>query len=65
MIRDGKFRKATGSERTGCVEVAAMPQGGIGVRDSANRGGAVLNCTDQGWQRFVQAIKRGEFRLHG
>lgn len=63
MTRDGKFRKATDSERTGCVEVAALPHGGIRIRDSKNRGGAVLNCTDQGWHRFIQAIKRGESGL--
>jgi hypothetical protein len=65
MIRDGKFRKATGSERTGCVEVAAMPQGGLHIRDSVHPGGAVLNCTDPSWQQFVQAIKHGSFKLRG
>lgn len=64
MIRDGKFRKAAGSERTGCVEVAAMPQGGIRVRDSTNRDGGALNCTDEAWRQFVQAVKRGEFGHH-
>ena len=63
MIRDGKFRKADDSERTGCVEVAALPHGGIRIRDSKDRGGPVLSCTDQGWRQFIQAVKRGELDL--
>jgi len=63
MIRDGQFRKATGSETTGCVEVAAMPQGGIRVRDSRNRDGMPLDCADQRWRQFIHALKRGEFGL--
>lgn len=57
MIRDGKFRKAGESERTGCVEVAAMPQGGVHIRDSKNRDVGILTCTDQAWRRFIQDIK--------
>ena len=63
MIRDGKFRKSTGSEDTGCVEVAAMAQGGIRIRDSKNRDGTVLTCSDPAWRQFVQAIKNGGFQL--
>jgi hypothetical protein len=63
MIRDGQFRKANGSDTGGCVEVAAPPEGGIRIRDSKNRRGPVLACSDQDWQVFVSAAKAGDFDL--
>lgn len=57
MIRDGQFRKADGSDTGGCVEVAALSGGGIRIRDSKNRSGPVLACSDQHWQTFVTALK--------
>lgn len=66
MTRDGQFRKASGSETTGCVEVAAWPGGGIRVRDSKkDRSGPVLSYDDPEWAAFVQAIKDGNFDLPG
>jgi hypothetical protein len=47
----------------GCGEVEAVLRGPDPIRDSTNRDGAVLNCTDRGWQRFVSAIRRGELGL--
>jgi hypothetical protein len=46
MIRDGIFRTAGGSDGLGCVEVAALPGGGIKVRDSKDHSGPVLRFTD-------------------
>jgi hypothetical protein len=63
MIRDGQFRKAESSERTGCVEVAAMPQGGVRIRDSKHRAGPVLACSDEEWRLFITNAKRGVFAL--
>jgi hypothetical protein len=63
MIRDGQFRKAGDSDTGGCVEVAALPGGGIRIRDSKNRDGGVIACTDQTWWAFTKAIKGGEFQL--
>jgi hypothetical protein len=63
MIRDGVFRKADGSDTGGCVEVAAMPQGGVRIRDSKDRDGTVLACSDQQWRAFIDAAKRGELSL--
>lgn len=60
MIRDGIFRKASGSETGGCVEVAAPPGGGVRVRDSKNRGGSVVGCTDRAWRRFVREVRAGQ-----
>jgi hypothetical protein len=63
MIRDGQFRKAGDSDTGGCVEVAALPDGGIRIRDSKNREGGILACADQTWRSFTIDIKRGEFQL--
>jgi Domain of unknown function (DUF397) len=63
MIRDGRFRKATDSGDHGCVEVAALPQGGIRVRDSKDPSGPVLPFADDSWRAFVAGVKGGEFGL--
>jgi hypothetical protein len=65
MIRDGVFRKAGGSETTGCVEVAALPEGGIQVRDSKDRQGPVLSVTDHRWREFIGAARSGVYDLPG
>ena len=65
MIRDGQFRKAGDSDTGGCVEVAALPEGGIRIRDSKNPDGDVVACADHTWRSFTTAIKRGEFQLPG
>jgi hypothetical protein len=41
MIADGEFKKADGSDTGGCVEVAALPDGHIQVRDTKNHGGEI------------------------
>jgi uncharacterized protein DUF397 len=41
----------------------ALPGGGIRVRDSKDRGGSVIACTEQTWQAFTAAVKGGEFQL--
>jgi Domain of unknown function (DUF397) len=63
MIRDGQFRQAGDSDTGGCVEVAALPEGGIRIRDSKNRDSGLIACSDQTWRLFTTAIKRGEFEL--
>lgn len=63
MIRDGIFRTAGGSDGHGCVEVAALPAGGVVVRDSKDRGGPVLQLTDDEWRAFVGGARDGEFDL--
>jgi hypothetical protein len=44
-----------------CVEVASLPGGGIGVRDSKNVKGAVLRFTPDEWDAFVGGVRNGEF----
>lgn len=63
MIRDGKFRKATGSDTGDCVEVALLATQGIRVRDSKDRDGDMLAFAEEAWQEFTAAVKRSEFDL--
>lgn len=63
MIRNGQFRKSGGSDTGGCVEVAALPGGGVQVRDTKDRAGGTQNYTDHEWAVFIAAVKNGEFDL--
>ena len=44
-----------------CVEVASLPDGGIGVRDSKDREGPVLVFTRGEWDAFLGGVQNGEF----
>ena len=49
-----------------CVEVASLPGGEIGVRNSRDPGGPVLTFTPGQWDAFVGRARLGEFdRLSG
>ena len=63
MIRDGIFRKSGDSDSHGCVEVAALPGGGVLVRDTKDRDGGTQTYTDHEWRCFLVGAKRGEFDL--
>ena len=54
--------KATASFANGnCVEVATLPDGMIGIRDSKNPDGPVLRFTPGEWDAFVVSALAGEF----
>ena len=55
------WQKATASSTGGCVEVAATHDGGIAVRDSKQRDGAILYYTAHEWRCFLAGAKAGEF----
>lgn len=59
------WRKSTrsGSGGDNCVEVAFSTQGDIGVRDSKNPTGAVLEFTKTEWEAFIEGARLGEFDL--
>jgi hypothetical protein len=57
-----KWRKATRSGYSGCVEVALI-HGSIAVRDSKRRQGAMLEFTPVEWQAFIGGVRDGEFEL--
>jgi predicted secreted Zn-dependent protease len=55
------WRKATASANGNCVEVAALPEGGVAVRDSKDRSGPVLSFTRPEWVAFLDGMGNGEF----
>lgn len=44
-----------------CVEVAAMPDGGVAMRNSRDPGGPVLHFTPPEWDAFMHGVFGGEF----
>ena len=44
-----------------CVEVAGLPDGGVGVRDSKNADGPILRFTSDDWRTFLGEARLGEF----
>jgi hypothetical protein len=46
-----------------CVQVAQLPDGRIGVRDSKDPGGPVLRFTPPEWAAFLGGVQNGEFSL--
>jgi hypothetical protein len=44
-----------------CVQVAILPDGMIGVRDSKDPDGAVLRFTASEWAAFTGGVRLGEF----
>ncbi len=48
-----------------CVEVASLPGGAVGMRDSKNVNGPMLQFTLSEWQAFIAGIRNGEFGQFG
>jgi hypothetical protein len=48
-------------DKTQCVEVAALPDGGRAVRDSKHPHGGTLFFSGAEWQAFVAGVRDGEF----
>lgn len=44
-----------------CVEVADLPGGEIGVRNSRDCAGPVLRFTSDEWRAFLGGVRNGEF----
>jgi uncharacterized protein DUF397 len=44
-----------------CVEVAGLPGGEIGVRNSRDPEGSVLRFTSDEWHAFLGGVRNGEF----
>jgi hypothetical protein len=59
---DSFWVKSTLSFANGdCVEVASLPDGCIGVRDSKDAAGPVLRFTSSEWHAFIGGVHNGEF----
>ncbi|MDQ2882796.1 MAG: DUF397 domain-containing protein [Actinomycetota bacterium] len=65
MTRDltpATWRKSSfSSSQAQCVEVADLPNGHRGVRDSKNPAGAALMFTAPEWAAFTAGVRAGEF----
>jgi hypothetical protein len=48
-----------------CVEVADLPDGRIGVRNSKDITGPVLKFTPNEWHAFIGGARNGEFDSFG
>jgi hypothetical protein len=48
-----------------CVEVASLAGGGVGVRNSRDAEGAVLQFTPDEWHAFLGGVRNGEFDSFG
>jgi hypothetical protein len=48
-----------------CVEVANLPGGNVGVRNSRDSSGPVLNFTPDEWHAFLGGVRKGEFDRFG
>jgi Domain of unknown function (DUF397) len=44
-----------------CVEIARLPGGHIGVRDSKSPHGPVLRFTTAQWDTFTAGVRNGDF----
>jgi Domain of unknown function (DUF397) len=56
------WRKSTWSNPSGdCVEVAALPAGGVAVRNSRHPSGPALIYTRSEIRAFITGAKNGEF----
>jgi hypothetical protein len=44
-----------------CVEVASLPGGEVGIRNSRNSAGPVLTFTSAEWHAFLGGVRNGEF----
>ncbi len=48
-----------------CVEVAGLPDGRIGVRNSRDLQGPILRFTSDEWDAFLGGVRNGEFDTFG
>lgn len=51
------FKSSYSSANGQCVECALLPDGGMAVRDTNDRGGAVLIVPAEAWQKFAAGLK--------
>ncbi|WP_306362583.1 DUF397 domain-containing protein [Nocardia sp. CC227C] len=55
------FKSTHSGDKADCVEVAFLPGGLVGVRDSKAADAPSLTFSAEGWDHFVQCVMDGEF----
>ena len=55
------WRKTVRSDQGNCVEVAFAADGTVGIRNSKNPAGAVLEFGPGEWDAFIAGAQAGEF----
>jgi hypothetical protein len=55
------FKSSLSYSNGACVEVASLPGGHVGVRNSRDPGGPVLRFTPDEWFAFIGGVRGGEF----
>lgn len=64
--RPGFWIKSSWSFANGnCIEVAQLPGGQVGVRDSKNPDGPIVRFTRGAWSAFVAGVRASEFNNQG
>jgi hypothetical protein len=58
--RKSSFSGGNGGN-AGCIEVAALPSGGIAVRDTKDRALPPHHHSARAWSEFLAGIRAGEF----
>lgn len=51
----------SGDNGNSCVEVAMVPGGGVGVRDTKDRALVAHRYSDRAWAAFLAGVRVGEF----
>ena len=54
------FKSSYSGNGASCVECAHLSDGGMAVRDTKNRPGAVLRFTADEWKAFLAGVQHGE-----
>jgi hypothetical protein len=52
------FTSSYSSGNGACVEAARLPEGGMAVRDTKNRAGAVLSFNADAWRAFLADVRQ-------
>jgi len=59
------FKSSLSFSNSNCVEVASLPGGEVGVRDSKDSQSPVLRFTSDEWHAFLGRAQNGEFDRFG